>query len=89
MKITVHIYAYLRHYLPALEKSPTMKKEWELPDRATVRQVLDRLKFPGEVRVTVLVNNNGVDKMTVLKEGDVIHILPQMGGGSSFLPVLR
>jgi sulfur carrier protein ThiS len=80
MHITVHVYAYLRHYLPASEKS-TLKKEWDLPERATVRQALEQLKLPGEVRVTVLVNNNSVDTMTILKEGDILHVLPQMGGG--------
>jgi molybdopterin converting factor small subunit len=80
MHISVHIYAYLRRYLPASERS-TLKKEWDLPDRAPVKQVLERLKLPGEVRVTVLVNNSSVDKKTLLKEGDVVHIFPQMGGG--------
>jgi sulfur carrier protein ThiS len=80
MQITVHIYSYLRQYLPLSEKS-TLKKEWDLPEHATVKQALDRLKFPVGVRVTVLVNNNSVDKMMVLKEGDIIHVLPQMGGG--------
>jgi sulfur carrier protein ThiS len=80
MHITVNIYAYLRFYLPASEKA-SLKKEWELPERATVKEALERLKLPKGVRVTVLVNNNSVDKMTVLKEGDIVHILPQMGGG--------
>jgi molybdopterin converting factor small subunit len=80
MHITVHIYAYLRYYLPASEKS-TLKKEWDLPDRATIKHVLEKLRLPKEVRVTVLLNDNSVDKRTVLKEGDIIHILPQMGGG--------
>jgi sulfur carrier protein ThiS len=80
MHITVYIYAYLRYYLPAQEKS-VLKKEWEMPESATIKQVLEKLKLPKEVRVTVLVNNNSVDQMTVLKERDIIHILPQMGGG--------
>jgi molybdopterin converting factor small subunit len=80
MRITVHIYAYLRYYLPASEKS-ALKKEWDLPERTTIKQVLERLKLPGDVRVTVLLNSSSVDKMTVLKEGDILHILPQMGGG--------
>jgi molybdopterin converting factor small subunit len=80
MRITVHIYAYLRSYLPAREKSG-LQKEWEMPEGATIKQALEKLKLPKEVRITVLVNNNSVDQATVLKEGDVIHILPQMGGG--------
>lgn len=80
MHITVHIYSYLRQYLPLSEKA-NLKKEWDLPERATVQQSLERLKLPEEVRVLVLVNKNSVDKSTVLKEGDIVHILPLMGGG--------
>ena len=80
MRITVHIYSYLRYYLPAGEKS-VLQKEWEMPEGATIKQALEKLKLPKEVRITVLVNSNSVDQATVLKEGDIIHILPQMGGG--------
>jgi molybdopterin converting factor small subunit len=80
MHITVHIYAYLRYYLPASQKSG-LEKEWDIPEGATVGHVLERLKLPKEVRVTVLVNNNSVDQKAILKDGDILHILPQMVGG--------
>ena len=80
MRITVHVYAYLRYYLPAREKS-VLQKEWEMPEGTTIKQALEKLKLPKEVGTAVLVNNNSVDQATVLKEGDIIHILPQMGGG--------
>jgi molybdopterin converting factor small subunit len=80
MHITVNIYAQLRRYLPAADKS-IYEKDWDMPRDATVGQVLEKLQLPKEVRVTVLVNNNGVDHMAILKEGDVIHILPQLSGG--------
>jgi sulfur carrier protein ThiS len=80
MRITVHIYAYLRYYLPAGEKS-VLQKEWEMPEGATIKQALEKLNLPQEVRITVLLNNNSVDQATVLNEGDIIHVLPQMGGG--------
>jgi len=80
MHVTVNIYAYLRYYLPASEKL-IQEKEWEVPTSATVSLVLERLKLPKEVRVTVLVNNNSVDQKAILKEGDIVHILPQMVGG--------
>ncbi len=80
MRITVHIYAYLRYYLPAGEKS-VLQKEWEMPEGATIKQALEKLNLPKEVRITVLLNNNSVDQATVLNEGDIIHVLPQMGGG--------
>jgi len=80
MRITVNIYAFLRYYLPDPENS-MKNKEWDMPEGSTIGQVLKQLKLPKEVRVTVLVNNNSVDERTVLNEGDVIHILPQMVGG--------
>ena len=80
MRITVHIYAYLRQYLQAPERR-ALEKEWDLPDRATVQYVLEKLHFPEGVRVTALLNNQSVDKTTILKEGDVVHVLPPMGGG--------
>ena len=80
MRITVHIYAYLRYYLPAGEKS-VLQKEWEMPEGATIKQALEKLNLPKEVRVTVLLNNNSVDQATLLNEGDILHVLPQMGGG--------
>jgi sulfur carrier protein ThiS len=80
MRITVHIYAYLRYYLSAGEKS-VLQKEWEMPEGATIKQALEKLNLPKEVRITVLLNNNSVDQATVLNEGDIIHVLPQMGGG--------
>jgi molybdopterin converting factor small subunit len=80
MHITVNIYAYLRYYLPAGEKF-FKEKEWDVPEGSTIQHVIERLKLPKQIRVSVLLNNNSVDQMTSLKEGDIIHILPQMVGG--------
>lgn len=80
MHIAVNIYASLRRYLSAVEKS-IYEKTWDMPQDATVNQVLEKLHLPKEVRVTVLVNDNSVDRMAILKEGDIIHILPQLSGG--------
>jgi molybdopterin converting factor small subunit len=80
MLVSVNIYANLRYYIPEPEKS-IKEKEWEVPDGATVGFVLEKLKLPNEIRITVLVNNSSVGQKAVLKEGDVIHLLPQMTGG--------
>jgi molybdopterin converting factor small subunit len=80
MHITVHIYASLRYYLTAADKS-IWEKNWDVPRDASVRQVLEKLNLPKEVGITVFVNNNSVDPKSILKEGDIIHILPQMFGG--------
>ena len=81
MLITVNLYASLRYYLPEPQKS-TKDKEWDVPEGTNVGFVLEKLKLPREIRITVLLNNNSVDRKAILKEGDVIHILPQMAGGN-------
>jgi len=80
MHITVNIYALLRYYLPTGEKFLN-EKEWDVPEGSTIKYVVEKLKLPKEIRLTILLNNNGVDQTTALKEGDIIHILPLMGGG--------
>lgn len=80
MQIDVNIYSYLRYYLPDQEKL-FQEKKWNIPEGVTVAHILEKLKLPKEVRVMVLLNNNSVDQKAVLKEGDIIHILPMMMGG--------
>lgn len=66
--------------MPAAEQS-IWDKNWDVPQGYSVAQTLERLNLPKEVRATVLVNNNNVDPKFILKEGDVVHILPLMFGG--------
>ncbi len=80
MRIAVHIYPSLRRYLPERERI-SRTKEWEMPEGADVRQLIDRLHLPEQIRVTVLVNDSSVDPATGLRPGDVVRVLPQMGGG--------
>lgn len=80
MIIRVKIYAYLRYYLPNPEKF-TPDEEWDMPEGTTMIQVLKKLDLPKEIRVTVLLNGNIADEKGALKEGDIVHILPQMAGG--------
>ncbi len=80
MIIQVKIYSYLRYYLPNSAQSIPDEK-WDTPEGTTVAQVLEKLNLPKGMRITVLLNGNSVDGKTVLKEGDVVHLLPQMAGG--------
>ena len=80
MRVTVNIYAYLRYYLPAGEDF-FRNKEWDVADGATVGHVMERLQMPPEIRITVLLNGSRVDETAVLKDGDVVHLLPQTVGG--------
>lgn len=80
MQINVNIYAHLRYYLRDQEKL-FKEKEWNMPEGSTVSHILEKLKLPKEIRIMVLLNNNTVDQKAVLKEGDIVHILPQTVGG--------
>ena len=80
MRVTVHIYSYLRRYMPAAEEL-IRNRVWDVAEGATIREVVARLELPDEVQITILLNSNSVDHTAVLKEGDIIHILPIMGGG--------
>ena len=80
MRVSVHLYSYLRIYLQDADTLMS-QKNWELPENSTIGQVVEKLKLPKEIRVTVLINNQSVDPKAILKEGDIIHILPQMFGG--------
>ena len=80
MRVTVHIYPSLRRHLPGRERT-SRTREWEMPEGADVRQLIDRLHLPEQVRVTVLVNDRSVDPATGLRPDDGVLILPQMGGG--------
>jgi molybdopterin converting factor small subunit len=80
MIIRVKIYASLRYYLP--DPDPfTQNEEWDMPARTTLGQVLEKLNLPKEMSVTILLNGHTPDEKTVLNEGDIVHILPQMVGG--------
>jgi len=80
MMIRVKIYAYLRYYLP--DPDPfTQNEEWDMPAKTTIGHVLEKLHLPKEMRVTVLLNGHTHDEKTVLNDGDIVHILPQMAGG--------
>jgi len=80
MRITVNVYSSLRYYMPGLRRL-FQEKDWEMPEGSTIKQVVEKLQLPGEIRVTVLVNNSNATQNEALKEGDIIHILPQMSGG--------
>ena len=55
----------------------------EVPDKCTVRDLVDLLKIP-EVRqksILVIVNDEPSWNSTRLREDDVVKVLPVMGGG--------
>jgi len=80
MIIEAKIFATLRHYVP---NSPHHldRDKWDMPEGATVRQVLKMLNIPEKETKILLINGRNADKARVLNEGDVFHVFPIMAGG--------
>jgi molybdopterin converting factor small subunit len=79
--ITVHakLFATLRRYRPDVKIGEPLPVE--LPDDATVGQLIEHLGLPeNEVKV-VFVNFLARDRDHVLAEGDEVGIFPPVGGG--------
>ena len=80
MVIEVKVYAYLRHYVSVSDKLIEGDK-WNFPEGTSVGQVLEILDFPPQLGIILLVNGVRVDRDRILKEGDLLNVLPQLAGG--------
>lgn len=74
MRIKVKLYASLRWKL--FDES-----EWDCDENATVADVVDALEIPRHDVGTALVNGLHALWEDALAEGDVLSLLPRMGGG--------
>ena len=52
-----------------------------LEDVQTVGQALERLKLPADTALIMLVNGRIAHWTTSLRDGDVLQLLPTIGGG--------
>lgn len=80
MIIKIKVLSILRQHLP-LSDNRLDEESWNVPEGATIVDVLQVLNMPTELAKIFLVNGIRVDKGQVLSEGDVLHILPQIVGG--------
>ena len=79
--ITVHVrlFATLRRHYPDLGIGEAMPVE--LPDGATVGQLIEHLRLPaGEVKV-IFVNGIVRGEEHSLSDGDKVGVFPPVGGG--------
>lgn len=79
VKIEVRLFANLADYLPAA--SPGEPSTIDLPDGATVDELVARLALPGELPRLLLVNGSDASPGLSLQAGDVVSILPPLAGG--------
>lgn len=78
MKVKVLFFALLREWAKESER------EMELPEGATVRDLLERLKkepgFPA-LPLAVAVNQEEKDEASPLRDGDEVALIPPVAGG--------
>ena len=79
VRIEVHLFANLADYRPggARDDAATV----ELPDGATVAELVIRLAIPEELPRFLLVNGRDATPETRLQAGDVVSFLPPLAGG--------
>jgi len=77
--VYVRLFATLRQYFPDLKIGEVMPVE--LPEGATVGQMLEQLGLPTNEVKMVFVNNIGRGDDSPLAAGDEVGIFPPIGGG--------
>jgi molybdopterin converting factor small subunit len=77
MKVTVVLHSFLRDLLPPEDKGTTVL---ELPDGATVSDVVARLKLPAYAQFA-LNDQLQRDRALALKDGDTLRFLRAGAGG--------
>jgi molybdopterin converting factor small subunit len=75
MKVVVRLFASLRSFGPE-------QQEMELPENATVGEVLERLRLPEKLPLLKIVNGEHRTPSHQLKDGDEVAFFPPIAGGS-------
>jgi sulfur-carrier protein len=79
VEVDVRLFANLADYGPPGARGGAARVE--MPDGATVRDLLHRLRVPDEVPRVLLVNGRDVDLAVELHPDDVVDVLPALAGG--------
>jgi sulfur-carrier protein len=79
VKVEVHLFANLADYGPPGARGGAVRIE--VPEGATVSELLHRLRIPDEPAPLLLVNGQEVDPAVRLQVGDVVAVLPPLAGG--------
>lgn len=74
MKVRIKLFATLRNFGPE-------EQEIEVPENATIEDVIKLLKLPEKIPLLRIVNGEHRNLNYRLKEGDVIALFPPIGGG--------
>jgi len=77
MKLELKLFATLRPYLKGACEDGVL----EMPEEATVTDVIERMKLPEEQVRLIFVNGRHAGRDQVLRPGDRVGIFPPVGGG--------
>jgi molybdopterin converting factor small subunit len=80
IKIEVRLFATLTAYLPGREGNAA---NMELPDGATVGDLVQMLAIPDDLPRVTLVNGRNAELDQRLLSGDVVTLFPPLAGGSA------
>jgi molybdopterin converting factor small subunit len=80
MIVQVKLFATLRKYMPAGARGDTLAVE--LPDGATVADLLVRLGIPSEHGRMVVAGGEQVALQATLEDGQDVNLFPQLAGGA-------
>ena len=80
MIIEIKLFSWLRNLLQS-SNNRLDEDKWDIQEGATVGQVMEMLHLAGRGDLILLVNGRHANKQSVLNEGDVLSILPPIGGG--------
>ena len=73
MSVLIEATGSLRQYIP---------ENTRLEDAPTVGQAIAQLRLPPDVALMMLVNRKAADWTTELHDGDVLRLMPTIGGGA-------
>ena len=79
MKIEVRLFADLADYRPPGARGDAATLD--LPENATVADVVRRLALPDDLPRLMLVNGRDADAGHRLSPGDVVSLIPPLAGG--------
>ena len=79
MRVEVRLFATLALFLPSHGRDGVATLD--VPDRSTVRDVVQQLGIPADLERVTLVNGGDATPERALRPGDVVTVFPPRSGG--------